>query len=97
MKVIADDLWQRGFGVVFPELEGESAFDDVGRVLDLIESLDARWAIPGHGAPFSDLAAALAFARERLNVFRADPQRHARLPQGVEAPRKVGAFGCGRV
>lgn len=76
--ITADALWQRGFGVVFPELEGENAFDDVARVLDLIESLDARWAIPGHGAPFSDVPAALAVARQRLAAFRTDPQRHAR-------------------
>lgn len=78
VAITADALWQRGFGVVFPELEGESAFDDVARVLDLIESLDARWAIPGHGSPFSDVPAALAIARQRLAAFRADPQRHAR-------------------
>ena len=75
--ITADALWERGFGIVFPELDGENAFDDVERVLDLIESLDAQWAIPGHGAPFSDIPAALAIARERLAGFRADPQRHA--------------------
>lgn len=76
--ISADALWQRGFGVVFPELDGHEAFDDVARVLDLIESLDARWAIPGHGAPFGDVPAALAAARQRLAVFRAEPLRHAR-------------------
>jgi glyoxylase-like metal-dependent hydrolase (beta-lactamase superfamily II) len=79
--ISADALWERGFGIVFPEL-GQSgrgeAFDDVARVLDLIESLDARWAIPGHGAPFSDVAGSLAQARQRLAAFRASPQRHAR-------------------
>lgn len=76
--ITADALWERGLGVIFPELEGENAFDDAARVLDLIESLDARWAIPGHGAPFSDIAGALATARRRLAAFRADPHRHAR-------------------
>jgi hypothetical protein len=47
-------------------------------VLDLIESLGARWAIPGHGAPFGDVPGALARARERLAVFRAQPLKHAR-------------------
>ncbi|MDE2081615.1 MAG: MBL fold metallo-hydrolase [Burkholderiales bacterium] len=75
--ITADALWQRGFGVVFPELEGEPGWDDVARVLDLIESLGARWAIPGHGRPFDDVPAALAVARQRLAAFRADPQRHA--------------------
>lgn len=76
--ITADALWERGFGVVFPELEGEQAFDEVAQALDLIESLDARWAIPGHGAPFADIPGALKQARQRLAAFRADPVRHAR-------------------
>ncbi|MBL8308556.1 MAG: MBL fold metallo-hydrolase, partial [Rubrivivax sp.] len=76
--ISADALWQSGFGVVFPELEGSSAFDDVAAVLDLIESLDARWVVPGHGAPFNDVQGALRAARARLEGFRARPDRHAR-------------------
>ena len=34
--------------------------------------------IPGHGAPFTDVAAALALARSRLEGFRSQPERHAR-------------------
>ena len=75
--ITADALWERGFGVVFPELDGVNAFDEVAASLDLIESLDARWAIPGHGAPFSDIAGSLKLARQRLAAFRAHPQRHA--------------------
>jgi glyoxylase-like metal-dependent hydrolase (beta-lactamase superfamily II) len=76
--VSADALWENGFGVVFPELEGESAFDDVGAVLDLIERLPVRWVVPGHGAPFADVAGALQRARSRLAGYHADPPRHAR-------------------
>jgi glyoxylase-like metal-dependent hydrolase (beta-lactamase superfamily II) len=76
--ISADALWQDGFGVVFPELDGESAFDDVGAVLDEIERLDARWVIPGHGTPFTDVPGALHRARSRLDAFRADPDRHSR-------------------
>ena len=76
--ISADALWGNGFGVVFPELDGEPGFDDVGRVLDLIESLDLRCVIPGHGPVFSDVAAALQRARERLAGFKADPARHLR-------------------
>jgi len=76
--ISADALWENGFGVVFPELDGDSAFDDVGRVLDLIESLPVRCVIPGHGAPFTDVAGALQRARARLQGFRADPLRHLR-------------------
>ena len=76
--ISADALWQNGFGVVFPELDGIDAFDDVAATLDLIEGLDVRLVIPGHGAPFTDVAGALQRARSRLAAFRADPTRHAR-------------------
>jgi glyoxylase-like metal-dependent hydrolase (beta-lactamase superfamily II) len=74
----ADALWERGFGVVFPELEGEQAFDAVARTLDVIEALKPAVVIPGHGAVFADPAAALAYARSRLDSFVADPSRHLR-------------------
>lgn len=76
--VSADALWENGFGVVFPELDGERAFDDVARVLDQIAMLPVRVVIPGHGAPFTDVAGALARARRRLDGFVTDPARHAR-------------------
>ena len=74
----ADALWENGFGVVFPEVEGEPGFDDVGLVLDRIEALPVRVVIPGHGAPFTDVRGALERARKRLAGFRTDPLRHAR-------------------
>src|SRR5262249_1839739 len=76
--ISADALWENGFGVVFPEIDGEPGFDDVGAVLDAIERLPVQLVIPGHGAPFSDVRAALARARSRLDGFRAQPERHAR-------------------
>ena len=74
----ADALWENGFGVVFPEVQGEPGFDDVAAVLDLIASLPVQVVVPGHGAPFTDVAAALQRARSRLAGFQADPSRHAR-------------------
>ena len=74
--ISADALWQRGFGVVFPELDGEDAFDEVADTLDVIESLCPRTVIPGHGPVFSDVAEALAFARKRLEGFAASPAKH---------------------
>ncbi|KNZ31281.1 MAG: beta-lactamase [Methylibium sp. NZG] len=76
--ISADALWENGFGVVFPELEGIAAFADVAAVLDMIERLPVRVVIPGHGAPFSDVSGALRRARTRLAGQRADPARHAR-------------------
>ncbi len=76
--VSADALWERGFGVVFPELEGVDAFDAVGATIDLIEALKPALLIPGHGPLFSDVEAAIAFARERLRGFVAKPDKHIR-------------------
>jgi glyoxylase-like metal-dependent hydrolase (beta-lactamase superfamily II) len=76
--ISADALWENGFGIVFPELDGADAFDDVAAVLDLIDRLPVQWVLPGHGAPFSDVPAALARSRSRLAGFRAEPARHDR-------------------
>ena len=73
----ADSLWANGFGIVFPELEGQEAFAEVGATLDMIESLRPRIVIPGHGPVFTDFDAALAAARRRLDSFVKDPMRHA--------------------
>jgi len=74
----ADALWENGFGLVFPELEGEPAFDDVAQVLDAIAALPVRLVVPGHGRPFDDVSGALERARSRLQGLRSDPARHAR-------------------
>jgi glyoxylase-like metal-dependent hydrolase (beta-lactamase superfamily II) len=78
--VSADALWENGFGVVFQELEGVSAFEEVGRTLDSIERLRPLWVIPGHGRVFGGaddvVQAAIARARSRLDSFVADPARH---------------------
>ena len=76
--ISADALWQHGFGGIFPEIEGESGFAEQAAMLDLIAGLAPRLVIPGHGAPFSDVDAALTRARERLAALAADPARNAR-------------------
>lgn len=75
--ISADALWENGFGVVFPELEGEHAFRDVGATLDLIDGLAPVRVVPGHGSVFTDVERALARARSRLAAYQADPVRHA--------------------
>ncbi len=77
LLVSADALWENGFGVVFPELEGESAFDEVGATLDLIERLDPTTIIPGHGSMFTYSISTLEIARRRLDAFVANPLKHA--------------------
>ena len=76
--ISADALWENGFGVVFPELEGHDAFSEVAATFDLIEKLNPKTVIPGHGAVFSYSADVLARARERLDYFVRKPDKHAR-------------------
>jgi glyoxylase-like metal-dependent hydrolase (beta-lactamase superfamily II) len=75
--ISADALWENGFGVVFPELDGESGFAEVRATLELIAALDVRLVIPGHGAPFTDVGKALETAFSRIDYFIADPARNA--------------------
>ncbi|MBS7808982.1 MBL fold metallo-hydrolase [Variovorax sp. PCZ-1] len=75
--ISADALWENGFGVVFQELEGIKAFDEVAATLDVIEQLKPSTVIPGHGHVFTDVSAALSRARTRLEKFIQDPIRHA--------------------
>ncbi len=75
--ISADALWENGFGVVFPEVQGEAGFEDVRATLDFISSLDVAVVIPGHGSPFADVRSALKRAYRRLDSFVKDPERHA--------------------
>lgn len=76
--ISGDALWEHKLAIIFPELAGEDGFGPAHAALDTIERLAPRVVIPGHGQPFSDLAAALAASRQRLDAFAAAPQRHRR-------------------
>ena len=73
--VTADALWRRGFGLLNPWVDGPQVYDDTADALDRIEQTASRVVIPGHGAPFGDVAEALAAARARLAHLRARPDR----------------------
>jgi glyoxylase-like metal-dependent hydrolase (beta-lactamase superfamily II) len=75
--ISADALWENGFGVVFPEIEGTSAFDEVESTIQIIEDLSPRIVLPGHGSPFTDISGSIARARSRLVQFRNSPDIHA--------------------
>ena len=75
--ISADALWENGFGVVFPELEGEDAFAQVAATLDVIEQLSPLVVIPGHGPVFVDASRAIDGARRRLDGFVRNPGKHA--------------------
>lgn len=74
--IAGDALWEQRLAIIFPELEGGPGFSATRATLDLIEQLAPRWVVPGHGAVFEDVAAALASSRERLAVFERKPERH---------------------
>lgn len=81
--ISADALWENGFGVIFPEIDGEpaslgQAFAAQLATLEAIAKLDVGLVIPGHGAPFTGAAAALERAFGRLEYFTRNPERHAR-------------------
>jgi glyoxylase-like metal-dependent hydrolase (beta-lactamase superfamily II) len=77
LLISADALWENGFGVVFPELEGQDAFAALASTLDALSALDVRVVVPGHGRPFTDLHGAISRARSRLDSFVRDTDKHA--------------------
>jgi glyoxylase-like metal-dependent hydrolase (beta-lactamase superfamily II) len=75
LLISADALWEQGFGVIFPELEGESGFAEQQAVLELISSLPVDTVLPGHGPAFNDLNDALERAFALLRRLRSEPTR----------------------
>jgi glyoxylase-like metal-dependent hydrolase (beta-lactamase superfamily II) len=81
--ISADALWENGFGITFPELDQQSGFQEHQNTLDMIAKLDVQWVMPGHGAPFTNIAAALDRANSKLRYLREDPSRHEKLAARV--------------
>jgi glyoxylase-like metal-dependent hydrolase (beta-lactamase superfamily II) len=76
--ISADALWSNGFGILFPELVGESGVDEQHEVLNFIEQLKPSLVIPGHGPMFTDVSEAISRARGRLAAFGHDGTKHAK-------------------
>ena len=74
--IAGDALWEQRLAIIFPELEGGPGFAATRATLEHIERLSPRLVIPGHGAVFEDVGAALASSRERLAGFERQPERH---------------------
>lgn len=74
--ISADALWRNGFGVIFPELAGDSGFAEQQATLDLISQLAPRVVIPGHGTPFTEVDDALGIAHARIRWLAEDPKRN---------------------
>jgi glyoxylase-like metal-dependent hydrolase (beta-lactamase superfamily II) len=79
LLISGDALWQDGFGIVFGELLGHAgALQATRATLEMLSRLPVDTVIPGHGAAFTDVDAALARALRRLEAFERDPGRIAR-------------------
>ena len=64
---------------MFPTANPKTLDEDFSaafETLELVESLDLRIIVPGHGAPFSDQVGALERVRSRLKRLAADPVRN---------------------
>jgi glyoxylase-like metal-dependent hydrolase (beta-lactamase superfamily II) len=75
--IAGDALWEERLAIIFPELVGDDGFGPTRATLSLIERLQPRAVLPGHGRPFEDVARALAASRERVAAFERQPERHA--------------------
>ena len=75
--ISADALWEKGFGVIFPAMESYAGFRETRDTLDMIEALDVRLVIPGHGRPFTEVQDAIEAAHSRIRYLEADPLRNA--------------------
>jgi len=75
--ISGDALWEERLAIIFPELVGDDGFGPTRATLSLIERLQPRAVLPGHGRPFDDVGKALAASRERVAAFERHPERHA--------------------
>ncbi len=80
--ITGDALWERGLGFVWPEAANVSPHDATMQAaqeaLNIIEKLAPAIVVPGHGAPFADVAKSLQDARGKLTALAKDPQKNAR-------------------
>ena len=80
--ITGDALWERGLGFVWPEAANVSPRDATMRAafdaLNVIEKLAPAIVVPGHGAPFTDVAKSINDARGKLTALEKDPQKNAR-------------------
>jgi glyoxylase-like metal-dependent hydrolase (beta-lactamase superfamily II) len=76
--ISGDALWESGMGFVWPQ-EGANPYIEAAlETLAAIERLNPALVIPGHGAPFGNVAASVAKVRARLDAFANDPAKNAR-------------------
>ena len=77
--ISGDALWENGFGLIFPELFGQTGgYAATRATLETISRLDIATVIPGHGAPFGSVGRSLDTAFQRLDAYERDPAKLAR-------------------
>jgi glyoxylase-like metal-dependent hydrolase (beta-lactamase superfamily II) len=77
--ISGDALWEDGFGIIFGELMGKNdALPATRTTLEMLSRLAIDIVIPGHGAPFTDVDAAMTRAFQRLAAFENDSARMGR-------------------
>jgi glyoxylase-like metal-dependent hydrolase (beta-lactamase superfamily II) len=76
--VSGDALWRRGFGLIEPVDRLDERLAAARATLERIAALEVSLVIPGHGAPFSDVGAALEHAFQRLDAYSSDTLKLAR-------------------
>jgi glyoxylase-like metal-dependent hydrolase (beta-lactamase superfamily II) len=74
--VTGDALWEDGFGILNPWIDGPGVFERAEQALDNLARLSPALVIPGHGPPFTDFTGALGRARSRLDYLRRNPARN---------------------
>lgn len=78
LLISGDALWKNGFGVIFPELLGETdGLAHTRRTLEMLAHLPIDTVIPGHGSPFTDVDPAFERAFRRLDSFEANIEQLA--------------------
>lgn len=76
--ISGDALWENGFGFVMPAEVDPDALPATRATIEMLAGLDIKVVIPGHGEPFTAVAAAIERARTRLDSFARDSLRIAR-------------------
>jgi glyoxylase-like metal-dependent hydrolase (beta-lactamase superfamily II) len=76
--ISGDALWENGFGFVMPPEVDAAALPATRATIEMLAALDVEVVIPGHGEPFTAVAAAVERSRARLESFARDSLRIAR-------------------
>ncbi|MEM4408233.1 MAG: MBL fold metallo-hydrolase, partial [Candidatus Caldarchaeum sp.] len=76
--ISGDALWERDTPPMTPQIEGSECVERALASLERIEGLGARLVFPGHGAPFTDVGAAVEANRTTLLEYLRNPEKMAR-------------------